>query len=112
VGEVMPLLLACAAEACAGAVGWAAVGLPHLGAFATRAAGLDLAGGMRWCGAVLADGPANVCSRRLWCQCRVRAWWRHLGCGQFIALSRVARCRTAAPGPVSVAACLVAACAQ
>jgi hypothetical protein len=42
-GEEMPLLLALAAEACAGAVGWAAVGLPHLGVFATRAAGLDLA---------------------------------------------------------------------
>jgi hypothetical protein len=60
VGEEMPLLPAFAAEACAGAVGWAAVGLPHLGVFATRAAGLDLACGMRRCGAVLADGPANV----------------------------------------------------
>jgi hypothetical protein len=112
VGEVMPLLLALAAEACAGAVGWAAVGLPHLGAFATRAAGLDLAGGMRWCGAVLADRRADVCSRRLWCQCRVRAWWRRLGCGQFAALSRVAMCRTGAPDAAKVAACLVAGCAQ
>jgi hypothetical protein len=35
-----------AAEAFADAVGWAAVGLPHLGALATQAAGLDLASGM------------------------------------------------------------------
>ncbi|WP_327434781.1 hypothetical protein [Streptomyces sp. NBC_01236] len=46
-GGDMPLLLALAAEASADTVGWAAVGLPHLGALAAKAAGLDLASGMR-----------------------------------------------------------------
>ncbi|WP_327667697.1 MULTISPECIES: hypothetical protein [unclassified Streptomyces] len=43
----MPLLLALAAEASTGTVGWAAVGLPQMGALAARAAGLELASGMR-----------------------------------------------------------------
>ncbi|MFF3713965.1 hypothetical protein [Streptomyces phaeochromogenes] len=43
----MPLLLALAAEASTDAVGWAAVGLPQMGALAAEAAGLDLASGMR-----------------------------------------------------------------
>ncbi|MGW2748100.1 hypothetical protein [Streptomyces sp. NPDC001450] len=43
----MPLLLALAAQAAAGTSGWAAVGLPHMGALAAQAAGLDLACGMR-----------------------------------------------------------------
>jgi hypothetical protein len=43
----MPLLLSLAAEACLGTAGWAAVGLPHMGALAAQAAGLDLASGMR-----------------------------------------------------------------
>ncbi|MFG2794615.1 hypothetical protein [Streptomyces sp. NPDC048419] len=47
VGGDMPLLLALAAEASAGAVGWAAVGLPNVGALAAQEAGLDLASGMR-----------------------------------------------------------------
>ncbi|MCX5355522.1 hypothetical protein [Streptomyces mirabilis] len=46
-GHDMPLLLALAAEASRTAVGWAAVGLPQLGALAAEAAGLDLASGMR-----------------------------------------------------------------
>ncbi|MFF9142065.1 hypothetical protein ACF09G_31385 [Streptomyces albogriseolus] len=46
-GLDMPLLLALAAEASAAVPGWAAVGLPHLGALAADAAGLDLACGMR-----------------------------------------------------------------
>jgi hypothetical protein len=41
------LLLALAAEAAHGTTGWAAVGLPHLGVLAAKAAGLDLASGMR-----------------------------------------------------------------
>ncbi|MGY6019998.1 hypothetical protein [Streptomyces spinosirectus] len=43
----MPLLLALAAEASSGTVGWAAVGLPQMGALAAQAAGLELASGMR-----------------------------------------------------------------
>ena len=43
----MPLLLALAAEASGGSVGWAAVGLPQMGALAAQSAGLELAGGMR-----------------------------------------------------------------
>lgn len=46
-GGDMPLLLALAAEASTDAVGWAAVGLPQMGALAAEAAGLDLASGMR-----------------------------------------------------------------
>ncbi|MFG2793467.1 hypothetical protein [Streptomyces sp. NPDC048419] len=46
-GGDMPLLLALAAEAAGGAVGWAAVGLPQMGALAAQAAGLELASGMR-----------------------------------------------------------------
>ncbi|WP_246568889.1 hypothetical protein [Streptomyces flaveus] len=46
-GGDMPLLLALAAEASTEAVGWAAVGLPQMGALAAEAAGLDLAGGIR-----------------------------------------------------------------
>ncbi|MFI6639032.1 hypothetical protein [Streptomyces sp. NPDC050504] len=46
-GGDMPLLLALAAEASAGTAGWAAVGLPHLGALAAESAGLDLRGGLR-----------------------------------------------------------------
>ncbi|WP_405729178.1 hypothetical protein OG885_09835 [Streptomyces sp. NBC_00028] len=42
----MPLLLALAAEASVGAIGWAAVGLPHLGVLAAQSAGLDLASGL------------------------------------------------------------------
>ncbi|MFB7836139.1 hypothetical protein [Streptomyces sp. NPDC056056] len=42
----MPLLLALAAEACAGSVGWAAVGLPGLGPRAAADAGLDLGAGL------------------------------------------------------------------
>ncbi|WP_192583407.1 hypothetical protein [Streptomyces albicerus] len=38
----MPLLLALAAEASHTSVGWAAVGLPQLGALAAEAAGLDV----------------------------------------------------------------------
>ncbi|WP_240797964.1 hypothetical protein [Streptomyces sp. F001] len=45
-GGDMPLLLALAAHASADAAGWAAVGLPHMGAIAAQAAGLDLACGM------------------------------------------------------------------
>ncbi|MFC9916479.1 hypothetical protein [Streptomyces sp. NPDC127197] len=47
VGGDVPLLLALAAEASRGTAGWAAVGLPELGALAAGAAGLDLASGMR-----------------------------------------------------------------
>ncbi|MFJ9537608.1 hypothetical protein ACIRPX_10170 [Streptomyces sp. NPDC101225] len=43
----MPLLLALAAEAAGGTAGWAAVGLPQMGAPAAQAAGLELADGMR-----------------------------------------------------------------
>lgn len=43
----MPLLLALAAEASSTTVGWAAVGLPQMGAQAAQAAGLELASGMR-----------------------------------------------------------------
>lgn len=46
-GGDMPLLLAVAAEASIEAVGWAVVGLPQMGALAAKAAGLDLANGMR-----------------------------------------------------------------
>ncbi|MFG2030414.1 hypothetical protein [Streptomyces sp. NPDC048825] len=46
-GGDMPLLLALAAEASTEAVGWAAVGLPQMGALAAEAAGLDLASGVR-----------------------------------------------------------------
>jgi hypothetical protein len=46
-GGDMPLLLALAAAASVGAVGWAAVGLQHLAALAAQEAGLDLASGMR-----------------------------------------------------------------
>ncbi|MFI6689509.1 hypothetical protein [Streptomyces sp. NPDC050485] len=45
-GGDMPLLLALAAEASAGSAGWAAVGLPQLGALAAADAGLDLGAGM------------------------------------------------------------------
>ncbi|MGP4090097.1 hypothetical protein, partial [Streptomyces sp. KR55] len=45
-GGDMPLLLALAAQASADAAGWAAVGLPHMGAIAAQAAGLDLTCGM------------------------------------------------------------------
>jgi hypothetical protein len=46
-GGDMPLLLALAAEACDDTGGWASVGLPQMGALAAKAAGLDLASGMR-----------------------------------------------------------------
>jgi hypothetical protein len=46
-GGDMPLLLALAAEAANGTVGWAAVGLPQMGAPAAQAAGLELASGIR-----------------------------------------------------------------
>jgi hypothetical protein len=43
----MPLLLALAAEASAGRAGWAAVGLPQMGALAAKSVGLDLVSGLR-----------------------------------------------------------------
>lgn len=46
-GGDMPLLLALAAKASGGTVGWAAVGLPQMGALAARSAGLELASGIR-----------------------------------------------------------------
>ncbi|WP_405824454.1 hypothetical protein OG705_29770 [Streptomyces sp. NBC_00838] len=46
-GGDMPLLLALAAQTADGTCGWAAVGLPQLGALAAESAGLDLARGMR-----------------------------------------------------------------
>lgn len=46
-GGDMPLLLLLAAGASVGTVGWAAVGMPYLGALAAQGAGLDLASGMR-----------------------------------------------------------------
>ncbi|MFF4257885.1 hypothetical protein ACFY1L_42530 [Streptomyces sp. NPDC001663] len=46
-GGDMPLLLALAAEVSSGGVGWAAVGLPQMGALAAQAAGLELESGMR-----------------------------------------------------------------
>ncbi|EPD66679.1 hypothetical protein HMPREF1211_00934 [Streptomyces sp. HGB0020] len=42
----MPLLLALAAKASGGTVGWAAVGLPQMGALAAQSAGLELASGI------------------------------------------------------------------
>ncbi|MEU0108350.1 hypothetical protein ABZ313_23730 [Streptomyces sp. NPDC006251] len=42
----MPLLLALAGAAAAGSAGWAAVGLPHLGALAACDAGLDVGAGL------------------------------------------------------------------
>lgn len=46
VGGDMPLLLALAAEAAAAGEGWAAVGLPRLGALAAAGAGLELGAGI------------------------------------------------------------------
>ncbi|MCI3242055.1 hypothetical protein [Streptomyces spinosisporus] len=43
----MPLLLALAAKASGGTVGWAAVGLPQMGALAAQSAGLELSSGIR-----------------------------------------------------------------
>ncbi len=45
-GGDMPLLLALAAEASVGTAGWAAVGLPQMGALAAKSVGLDLASGL------------------------------------------------------------------